>query len=123
MRRKYERRLVVSAVSQEQTTITEESAKLRNDAAETSRLAALKVRPVSGTQRAAVLAFLLACNGRGATDDEISEGMGLSPNSVRPRRVELVEGGWVQDSGEVRPSAFGNAAIVWIVTDKAVLAS
>lgn len=106
----------------EQTTITEESAKLRHDAAETSRLAFLKARPKSGTQRARVLDWLLVCNGRGATDDELADALAMSPNSVRPRRVELVEGGWVEDSREVRPSAYGNAAIVWIVSEKAKLA-
>lgn len=96
-----------------QLTLTEESAKLRHDAKETSRLAALHVAPRSGSQRERVLVALRRAGKKGMTDDELSHELRLSPNSVRPRRLELVEGGWVYDSGVRRPSFYGNPAIVW----------
>jgi hypothetical protein len=42
----------------------------------------------------------------------------MNPSTQRPRRVELVEGGWVEDSGERRPTRSGMDAVVWRGTDK-----
>ena len=39
-------------------------------------------------------------------------------NSERPRRVELVRGGWLEDSGQTR-SHGGSEHIVWVLTSKA----
>lgn len=103
-------------------SILEESAKVRHDAQETSRLAALQVTPKTGTLRAAALRAVVAAAWRGLTDDELCASIGRSPNSVRPRRVELVEGGFIIDSGLRRPSNYGNASIVWIATNKGDLA-
>lgn len=81
---------------------------------DTSRLAALRARPNSGTQRAKILDFIERRGPYGATDEEIQASLGLSPNSERPRRVELVTGGWVVDSGARRLTESGNDSIVWI---------
>jgi len=52
------------------------------------------------------------------TDDEIyafleARGKTVTQNSLRPRRKELTDNGWVRDSGVKRPSANGGPAIVW----------
>lgn len=94
--------------------------KLRADAPETSRLALLKARPKIGTQRDRILKYVIACLDYGATDDEISADLCIPANSVRPRRVELVEGGWIHDSGKLRKNGFGNSCIVWVRTQKSV---
>jgi hypothetical protein len=104
-----------------QQTFTEASAKLRNDARESSRLAALRAAPQAGTARLRVLEAVVSAGARGITDDELSAVLTLSPNSVRPRRLELVEGGWVVDSGMKRDSFYGNPAICWRATAAAAL--
>lgn len=98
----------------QQQTLAEYSAKVRHDAKETSRIAALRVVPNSASQRGRVLAAIRSAGASGYTDDEVSSTLRMSPNSVRPRRLELVEGGWVIDSGKQRDSFYGNPAIVWI---------
>lgn len=95
-----------------------DEAKLRHDAKRTSREAALLMEPKLGTLRSKVLNAIRVAGKDGMTDDELVAKLGLSPNSVRPRRVELVEGGWVVDSGRCRWSFYGNDAIVWTATDK-----
>ncbi|MCH9682714.1 MAG: hypothetical protein K0V04_14865 [Deltaproteobacteria bacterium] len=47
------------------------------------------------------------------TDDELCKYTGLRDNSVRPRRIDLVRRGLVEDSGAVRPTHCGREAIVW----------
>lgn len=86
---------------------------LRRDAADTSRAAALRALPRSGTQRARVLNLLR--NAGPMTDEEMQKALALSPNAQRPRRVELVSGGWVRDSGLRRPTVMGGPSIVWEV--------
>lgn len=86
---------------------------VRNDARATSRNAALRAYPRSGTQRERVLNLLKNVS-NGLTDDEIAHSLALSPNAARPRRVELVAGGWVKDSGVRRPSLCGSPAVVWV---------
>lgn len=85
----------------------------RRDAPDTSRHAALRALPKSGTQRARVLNLLRNVQD-GLTDEQMQAALALSPNSQRPRRVELVAGGWVKDSGERRPTAMGCESIVWV---------
>jgi len=61
----------------------------------TSRNAALAVYPRTGTQRARVLNYLRSARD-GRTDEEIATGLAMNPSSVRPRRIELVTGGWAR---------------------------
>jgi hypothetical protein len=79
---------------------------------DTSRLAALEVAPRTGTQRARVLDYIRTRGSRGATDAEIQHALGMNGNTERPRRIELVEGGWLTDSG-LRRTVSGRPAIVW----------
>ncbi|MCH9682616.1 MAG: hypothetical protein K0V04_14365 [Deltaproteobacteria bacterium] len=47
------------------------------------------------------------------TDDQLCEYTGLRDNSVRPRRIDLVRRGLVENSGAVRLTRSGREAIVW----------
>jgi hypothetical protein len=67
------------------------------------------------TLRQRVFLFILECDHKGATLEEIEEGMALAGNTVRPRRVELEERSLVAPSGFTRPTKSGRQAIVWIV--------
>lgn len=91
---------------------------VRRDAHQSEKQAAAAVLPRSGTQRAAVLAAI-AAGANGATDWEVSQTIGLMPPRVATRRLELVEQGWISDSGLRRPTPSGVEAIVWKLTDAA----
>lgn len=93
--------------------------KARSDHPETSKKAALHVYPRSGTQRERVLLFVLAHGD--ATDEEIQDGLRMRGDTERPRRGELVEGGWLVDSHGERGTTSGEHAIVWKPTPKAKL--
>jgi hypothetical protein len=91
--------------------------KVRSDHPETSAKAAVAVAPKTGTQRMAILQLLLDAP-FGLTDPEIGDETGLAMNSVRPRRVELVEGEWAENSGRVR-MVNGHEHTTWQATAKA----
>ena len=76
--------------------------------------AAARVLPHTGTARRRVLDFIRSQR-HGATDDEVVAALKMNPNTERPRRKELVEMGWVKDSGLRRETAGGSKAIVWTV--------
>lgn len=95
----------------------EQLGKLRRDAAETSRIARLRNAPRTGTQRERILRLLLT---NPMIDEQIATTLRMSENTVRPRRGELIEGGWVRDSGTVRQTRSGDPAIVWTVTQRAI---
>lgn len=86
---------------------------VRTDARDTSRRAALRALPSSGTARARVLDALRAAGELGATDEQLQASTGLPASTERPRRVELVQQGWAADSGQRRPSATGSPSAVW----------
>lgn len=50
-------------------------------------------------------------------DFQTSQRLGLSENTVRPRRGELVDAGLVRDSGEVVPTEKGTAVLWEVVPD------
>jgi hypothetical protein len=82
----------------------------------TTKAAALKVLPRTGTQRAEVLDAIIGAGAYGMTDAELQRALGMNPNTERPRRVELVEGGWIADSGQRRASAGADLSIVWTLS-------
>lgn len=89
---------------------------LRRNPHDTEVKAAERAQVRSGTHRFAALEFI-ALN-EGATSDEISrwlesQGKYVPPNQVASRVLELVEMGWVEDSGERRLTRRKNEAIVW----------
>lgn len=79
----------------------------------TSLAAAEAIRPAADTLRAAVLHFLEERGDDGATDEEMQDALGINPSTQRPRRIELVEAGWVKDSGRTRKTRSGGTAVVW----------
>lgn len=54
-----------------------------------------------------------------STDEELANALTLSGNTCRPRRVELVELGLVEDSGNRRKTTAGRNAVVWRVKESA----
>jgi hypothetical protein len=92
---------------------------------ETSQRAALSAWPRAGTARARVLDAVAACGEYGATDDELVWDTDLPANTVRPRRGELVDAGWLvvalDESGQPRTRATttGHDAQVWVLSVKA----
>lgn len=85
----------------------------------TSKLAALSNAPRSGTQRARILTYLVEQAERGATRQEVGQALLMSDDSVRPRIVELIEGGWAVKTDRQRRTSLGEMAEVIVATEKA----
>lgn len=86
----------------------------------TQREAAILAYPASGTQRYRVLQTVIASD-NGLTDEEMQFALGMNPSTQRPRRVELVDGGFIIDSHQRRKTRSGRTAIVWIAKPKPTL--
>lgn len=80
---------------------------------DTSRAAAEAIKPKRVSLRQRVLDAIRTNGLYGMTDEEIQAATGISPNTARPRRVELVAAGLVVDLGERRPTASGKMSVVW----------
>jgi hypothetical protein len=98
------------------------------DGRATAKLAALQALANSGTNRRKVLDAVAAVSRDprlvGLTDLQIAQQTGLRDNSVRPRRVELVDGGWLQpatssDGTPVTREHYGREHTVWVLTQRA----
>jgi hypothetical protein len=85
---------------------------------ETSREAAVRIRPLTSVDRQRVYEAIFHSGERGLTDAEIRQQTGLASDTARPRRCELVRGGFVRYSGGKRPSPSGRDMKVWICTSK-----
>ena len=84
----------------------------------TSTVAAARNAYRSGSQRSRVLVAIADAALRGGlTTDEICRATDLKGNSARPRLIELRADGFVEDSGEQRPSDLGDPATVWRATE------
>lgn len=92
----------------------------------TSKAAAIAALTGCGTLRDQVHAAISDAGSTGLTDEELATMMGRPQNSVRPRRIELVQAtpAKVADSGRTRKTASGCEATVWVdasfVTDGSV---
>jgi hypothetical protein len=86
----------------------------------TSIEAAHHAEPKSASLRAVVLAYIRQQGRDGATDEQIQNAIGMNPSTQRPRRVELVEGGLVVNSGQTRKTQSGRNATVWVAAEYAV---
>jgi predicted ArsR family transcriptional regulator len=75
----------------------------------TSKDAADSMAGKTGSLRARVLDLLKV---EALTDEEIATRLNLAGNTARPRRIELVSGGLVIQSG-TRKTASGRTAAVW----------
>lgn len=84
----------------------------------TRAAAGVAIRPTAGRQRMLVLRHLQSVGASGATDQQIQSATGLTGNSQRPRRQELQTLELIEDSGDVRPTVAGRAAVVWVATAK-----
>lgn len=93
-----------------------ENAAVRSDARDTSRLAALRVKPRLDSLRWRVLQAIEGAD-QGKTDEELATELEMRLNTLRPRRWELVIGGWIQDSGRERKTSSGSFATVWTLSD------
>ncbi len=92
--------------------------KVRHDHPDTAKVAARRANITKGQK--IVLDFLkmrdrVTITSPGATDEEMQLGIPMNPSTQRPRRIELVEAGLVEDSGERRKTRGGRSAIVWRV--------
>ena len=83
---------------------------------DTSREAAISIKGRTANLRTEVLEALRR---HPSTDEALSERLTMSPNTCRPRRVELVDCGLVEDSGRREKTASGRSAVVWIVKEDA----
>ncbi len=63
-----------------------------------------------------VLAHVRATD-EGCTDDEIALQLYLHPDTARPRRYELVQRGYLKDSGRRRACPGGRTGVVWMATE------
>lgn len=84
----------------------------------TSERAAEKVSETLPQRRRDLLLWMLRNRIHGATDNELLNNLvpnGWSPNGVRPRRIELFRGGWLEEAGERAGS------IVWRPSEKAMV--
>lgn len=70
------------------------------------------------TDLLAVLDYITKKEAYGATDEEIQVALNLSPNTERPRRIELVAQGLVEKSGITRLTSSHRKAAVWVATGK-----
>ncbi len=80
---------------------------------ETSRVAAVRAFPRSGTQRRRIY-DLVKSTPSGLTADDVQRLTQLPTNSVNPRVHELALDGWLVDSGERRMTRYNSPAIVWV---------
>lgn len=100
----------------------EDGARGRRDA---RRREAMQALPRAGSQRRRVLDAVVAVARNptivGLTDVQLAHATGLPANTVRPRRVELVTGGWLEPAQTTREH-HGREHTVWVLTQKAVAA-
>lgn len=87
----------------------------RNDHRDTSHQAAAKILGRTGSKRRQVFE-LIAEYSHGLTDEQIQTKLRMNPSTQRPRRVELVDAGLIEDSGHRRTTTSGTKAAVWVLT-------
>lgn len=90
---------------------------------DTERLAAARVAPRSGSQRARVLEMFRA-HPEGLTDYELWTlgQIGARPHVPATRREELIFDGWpIVDSGRRRLTDTGTPAVVWVLIEEGPL--
>ena len=87
---------------------------------DTEVAAAQLITPIAGTLRCIALDAFRDAGPRGLTDQELAGATGRYLYTIAPRRVELVQQGWVQDSGARRRGVRGRSAVVWALTSEAL---
>jgi hypothetical protein len=87
----------------------------------TSRQAAIRVYPETGSLRLKIYELLVRAGIRGATDQEIESVLMINGNSVRPLRGSLAAQGFIIDSGTTRENTNGNLCIVWRAVEEGMM--
>jgi hypothetical protein len=82
----------------------------------TSIAAMVKAEPKRGSNRQKVYQFILDCQERGATDQEMQASLNMSGDTLRPTRLSLAKDGMIYDSGKTRQNPNGNECIVWVAS-------
>lgn len=113
----------VTDLDNRKTTVDEDPkenrlGKFRAGQSDTARKAAIQNYPRSGTQRHMVLMAIVLAGEEGRTSDEISRDYEIRLYTVKPRIVELREGGWIEMNGKMRPSETGAGVDVHVATEK-----
>lgn len=89
----------------------------------TERTAAELQRVNSGTKRAQVLGCFITDHrngGDGLMDEDLAERFGIYRDTAGPRRLELVNMGYLRASGRQRRTSRNTPSIVWELTDAAI---
>jgi hypothetical protein len=94
---------------------------IASNARETSRIAAERIYPKTGSIRLSVYEFLVRQGLRGATDQEMQSNLNLSGDTIRPTRMTLLKDGFIMDSGETRKNTNGNPCVVWRAVDEGMM--
>lgn len=84
---------------------------------QTSKRAAERNTPRSGTQRHQLLTYLVTQGTHGATREQAADALGMSHNSARPRLGELLEDGYLTVTNRTRKTTLGEDAEVLAATD------
>tara|TARA_R110000868_G_scaffold74293_5_gene214766 strand:+ start:513 stop:1088 length:576 start_codon:yes stop_codon:yes gene_type:complete len=84
----------------------------------TSRNAAARILPSTGTMRRIIYDTIKANNDYGYTDYELETVLGGKHQTLSALRRSLVIDGWVLDSGKTRQNPQGNDCIVWVEKDE-----
>ena len=87
----------------------------------TSRQAAIRIYPETGSLRLKIYELLIRAGIRGATDQEIESILSINGNSVRPLRGSLAAQGFIIDSGTTRENTNGNLCIVWRAVEEGMM--
>ena len=72
--------------------------------------------PRTGSKRLVVLRVIAKAGKRGVTDEEMGMQLVLTPAQIGKYRLELIEGGFVQDANKKRKTSFGDETVVWRLT-------
>ena len=80
--------------------------------------AAAEQKTDAASDRTKMLAAYRAAGAMGLTDDEMRITTNLNPDSIRPRRGELIRAGKVMETTKTRPTRTGRLATVFIAVTK-----
>jgi hypothetical protein len=78
--------------------------------------AAQAIKPALRKLQQLVLDAIVRSRHYGATDHELVAALGMLPDTLRARRVELKDRGLIRDSGRRRKTPRGRQAVVWIAS-------
>lgn len=88
----------------------------RSTSPRTSKAAALSLK--DGTRCRTVLDLFAKYDPAGWTNEELQDFLGWVSQSLTPRVNNLVNEGYLVDSGHSRPTRSGKEAVIWILTDE-----